>query len=101
MSSLSISSTAKTKPTSAYYQILAEKFKLFEGVFGASDEVLGTIESGVDFEKRIAEIYQNCRTQDQIKSSFDQLQLDLGAQINNFHVAHPPTASGKLRSGSA
>ena len=36
------------------YQLLDEKFKLFSGVFGASDEVLGAIESGVDFEKRIA-----------------------------------------------
>ncbi|MCX5636128.1 MAG: SNF2-related protein, partial [Planctomycetota bacterium] len=41
------------------YQLLSEKFQLFSGVFGASDEVLGSIESGVDFEKRIAEIYQN------------------------------------------
>ncbi len=37
----------------------SEKFQLFEGVFGASDEVLGAIESGVDFEKRIADIYQH------------------------------------------
>ena len=37
------------------FQLLSEKFKLFEGVFGASDEVLGAIESGVDFEKRIAD----------------------------------------------
>ena len=43
------------------YQLLSEKFKLFEGVFGASDEVLGAIESGVDFEKRISAIYQQCR----------------------------------------
>jgi len=35
------------------YQLLSEKFQLFEGVFGASDEVLGAVESGVDFEKRI------------------------------------------------
>ena len=40
------------------FELLSEKFKLFEGVFGASDEVLGAIESGVDFEKRIAAIYQ-------------------------------------------
>src|SRR5690606_31740264 len=39
-------------------ELLEQKFNLFSGVFGASDEVLGTIESGVDFEKRIAEIYQ-------------------------------------------
>jgi len=64
------------------YRILAEKFSLFEGVFGASDEVLGAIESGVDFEKRINDIYQHCRTPEEITTSFDQLQAELGAQIN-------------------
>lgn len=65
------------------FRLLAEKFSLFEGVFGASDEVLGAIESGVDFEKRIAGIYQRCRTPEEIKASFDQLQLELGTQIND------------------
>ena len=64
------------------YKILAEKFSLFEGVFGASDEVLGAIESGVDFEKRINDIYQHCRTPEEITTSFDQLQAELGSQIN-------------------
>ncbi len=59
-----------------------EKFKLFEGVFGASDEVLGAIESGVDFEKRIADIYQRCRKHEEIKVAFDQLQLELSLEIN-------------------
>jgi SNF2 family DNA or RNA helicase len=45
------------------YELLRDKFQLFNGVFGASDEVLGNIENGVDFEKRIAEIYQKCRTE--------------------------------------
>lgn len=63
------------------YQLLEEKFKLFDGVFGASDEVLGSIESGVDFEKRIAEIYQKCRTEDQIKVEFDELQKELDQEI--------------------
>lgn len=65
------------------YQLLDEKFKLFNGVFGASDEILGTIESGVDFEKRIAEIYQTCRNEKEIQSSFDKLQVELEEQINN------------------
>lgn len=64
------------------YQLLSEKFQLFEGVFGASDDVLGVIGSGVDFERRIAEIYQNCREPDEIKASFEQLQLDLAGEIN-------------------
>ena len=41
-------------------------FKLFDGIFGASDEVLGSIESGDNFEKRIAQIYQHCRTPEEI-----------------------------------
>ncbi|MDH4162347.1 MAG: DEAD/DEAH box helicase [Nitrospirota bacterium] len=65
------------------FQLLSEKFMLFEGVFGASDEVLGAIESGVDFEKRIADIYQRCRTPEEIKASFDQLQLELNLQIDD------------------
>jgi len=64
------------------YEILSEKFKLFEGVFGASDEVLGAIESGVDFEKRIVGIYQNCRTENEIRAAFDELQLSLEFQID-------------------
>ena len=64
------------------FQLLSEKFYLFEGVFGASDEILGAIESGVDFEKRIAAIYQRCRTVEEIQSSFDELQLELSVQVN-------------------
>ena len=64
------------------YELLAQKFQLFEGVFGASDEVLGTIGSGVDFERRIAEIYQTCRNPQQIETSFQQLQLDLSGEID-------------------
>ncbi len=64
------------------YKILDEKFKLFSGVFGASDEVLGAIESGVDFEKRIVEIFQRCRTEEEIQNSFDELQKELETQID-------------------
>lgn len=63
------------------YQLLDEKFKLFNGVFGASDEVLGSIESGVDFEKRIARIYQEYRTEEEIKLAFDELQQELEPDI--------------------
>lgn len=63
------------------YELLDQKFRLFSGVFGASDEVLGAVESGVDFEKRIATIYQKCRTTQQIQFEFDQLQQDLETEI--------------------
>ena len=63
------------------YELLDQKLQLFEGVFGASDEVLGVLESGVAFEKRIAEIYQTCRTAVEINASFDRLQAELSTQI--------------------
>ena len=56
------------------FELLDSKFNLFKWVFWASDEVLGVIDSWVDFEKRIAKIYQECRTEDEINTSFDALQ---------------------------
>jgi len=63
------------------YELLDQKFKLFKGVFGASDEVLGSIASGVDFEKRIASIYQSCRTESEINHAFDELQKEMDTSI--------------------
>ena len=62
-------------------ELLTEKFILFNGVFGASDEVLGSIESGVDFEKRILSIYQECRTPEEIDAAFRTLQAEMDEQI--------------------
>lgn len=63
------------------FELLDEKFRLFSGVFGASDEVLGAIESGVDIERRIVTIYQDCRTTEAINAEFEQLRFDLDEQI--------------------
>jgi ERCC4-related helicase len=64
------------------YELLDQKFRLFDGVFGASDEVLGSIGNGVDFEKRIATIYQQCRTTEEIQAAFDVLQDELRGNIS-------------------
>ncbi len=64
------------------HQLLDQKFTLFKGVFGASDEVLGVIERGVDIERRIFQIVQSARTESEINAEFDRLQEDLQAQID-------------------
>jgi SNF2 family DNA or RNA helicase len=64
------------------YQLLDQKFQLFSGVFGASDEVLGSLEGGIDFEKRIATIYQECRRPEEIQQAFDRLQHELEENIS-------------------
>lgn len=64
------------------YELLEKKFKLFDGLFGSSDEVLGSVESGIDFEKRISTIYQTCKTTEEIKNEFDSLQEELSGRIS-------------------
>lgn len=63
------------------YELLNQKFSLFDGVFGASDEVLGAMDSGVDFERRLNNIYQTCRTEREIAAAFDELQQELETVI--------------------
>lgn len=63
------------------HELLEEKFNLFTGIFGASDDVLGSIESGVDFEKRVLDIYQTCRSSKEIQDAFQKLREELDASI--------------------
>lgn len=68
------------------YDILSKKFELFEGVFGASDVALGALESGVSFEKRILDIYQNCKNITAVRKAFAALNRQLDAR-KNAHAA--------------
>jgi len=65
------------------YQLLDQKFQLFKGVFDASDEVLGAIENSLDFEKRILNIYRQCRTTEEIDAAFDALQDEMKDSISD------------------
>jgi ERCC4-related helicase len=65
------------------YNLLKYKFKLFSGVFGASDEVLGALESGVDFEKEVLKIYQECRKPSEIQKVFEELQYRMDKEIQS------------------
>ena len=64
------------------YDILSKKFELFEGVFGASDVALGALESGISFEKRILDIYQNCKNITAVRKAFADLNRQLDARKN-------------------
>ena len=80
------------------YELLKEKIKLFGNLFSFSDKVLGTEEltddgyevrevalaslgTGIDFERKVLEIYRKCRTENEIEQSFQQLQLELSEII--------------------
>jgi hypothetical protein len=63
-------------------ELLADKFKLFSSVFGASDEVLGAIEDGFDFEKKISAILNSSRTDAEIDSAFKELETLFATDIS-------------------
>ncbi len=63
-------------------ELLSDKFHLFESVFGASDEVLGAIEDGLDFERTISDILNRCRTADEIESAFKELETRFASEIS-------------------
>lgn len=63
-------------------ELLTDKFHLFSSVFGASDEVLGQIEDGLDFEKTIGEILTRCRTADELDAAFDEIAARYAGEIS-------------------
>lgn len=69
------------------YDLLASKFNLFDGVFGCSDEIWGSIYSSFDIEDKLNQIYRKCRTEKEINDAFDELQKELenviSERINN------------------
>jgi SNF2 family DNA or RNA helicase len=82
----------KNRAEERVFELLDTKFKLFDGVFGASDEVLGAIENGTDFEKRVFEIHQTARSDAEVNAEFDRLQTELDESIK----ADVLDARGKL-----
>lgn len=64
------------------YELLSTKFNLFNEVFGASDEILGKLESENNIEKSISEIYKNCRTEEEIDEAFNNLQSQFSFEID-------------------
>lgn len=63
-------------------ELLSNKFHLFESVFGASDQVLGSIEDGLDFEKQITDILNRCHTSAEIQKAFDKLDEQYAGDIS-------------------
>jgi hypothetical protein len=64
------------------FDLLSQKLALFDGVFGSSDEILGALGSGIDFERRVLDIYQACRSPDEIDQAFTKLRRELDERIS-------------------
>ncbi len=64
------------------FELLSEKFSLFKWLFDASDKILWSLNDWVDFEQKIFQIYQKCRTKEQIDLAFKELEEELKPEIN-------------------
>lgn len=71
----------RNKAERRVHDLLDQKFKLFSGVFGASDSVLGVIESGIDFERKVVEAVQKGRTDAEVEQEFEKIEEQLSEKI--------------------
>lgn len=88
----------KNQTEQRIHQLLSQKFHLFDGVFGASDEVLGTLMSGLDFEKEVLRIVQECRTEEQAEVEFNVLTESIKDRIDADMEAARTKVLGELDS---
>lgn len=63
------------------YELLSIKFNIFNEIFWASDSILWSLDEVENIEKSIAQIYQQCRTEDEIDKAFDDLQQQYSVDI--------------------
>lgn len=64
------------------YELLDLKFKVFNGLLGSSDEILGLLEQGSDLEKKLMQIYLNCRSKEEIDREFELLSQQFSKEIS-------------------
>ncbi|WP_369688897.1 helicase-related protein, partial [Sphingomonas azotifigens] len=72
----------KNRAEERIHQLLEQKLHLFEGVFGSSDEVLGILTDGIDFEREVLRIVQSCRSAEEADREFDLLTARIQDSID-------------------
>ena len=88
----------KNQTEQRIHELLSQKFHLFDGVFGASDEVLGALVNGLDFEKEVLRIVQECRTEEQAELEFNLLTESIKDRIDADMDAARTKVLGELDS---
>lgn len=74
-------------------ELLTHKLEIFNRVLGSSDSTLGQTQEGKKFERRIGEIFLQCRTPEEINRAFEAIEVapieldDSMRQTHLFHIA--------------
>ena len=72
-------------------ELLTDKLKIFNRVLGSSDSTLGQTQGGKRFERRIGDIFLQCRTPEEINREFEAIEVtpvDLDDTIKQTHLFH-------------
>lgn len=56
------------------YELLNDKFGIFNDLFSSSDSILGLLDEGRHLEKQISMIYRECRNMEEVDAAFNELQ---------------------------
>lgn len=72
----------KNRAEARIQELLKQKLHLFDGVFGASDDVLGILTDGIDFEREVLRIVQSCRSAEAADREFDDLTTRIQGSID-------------------
>jgi len=72
----------KNRAEARIHELLEQKLHLFDGVFGSSDEVLGILADGIDFEREVLRIVQTCRSAESADREFDELNARIQDSID-------------------
>lgn len=72
----------KNRAEARIHELLEQKLHLFDGVFGSSDEVLGILADGIDFEREVLRIVQTCRSAEAADREFDELNERIQGSID-------------------
>lgn len=59
------------------YDILNNKFSLFKSLLGAGDDILGTMSKAYNFEFRVNEILNQCKTKEEINIRLEKLEAEI------------------------
>ena len=65
------------------FELLSDKFELFKWVFDASDKILWELWDWTDIEQKILNVYQTCRTKEEIDAAFKEIEESLKPEIDS------------------
>lgn len=80
-------------------ELLETKLGLFKGIFGSSNEVLGLLGDGRNFERWVGQVFTQCRNKEEIEAEFSKQEALIDKLKSTFHKTASTRLGGELWDG--